>query len=285
MTHSEIANKLLDEIHRVGGVVSIVYKDFDTGAVPFEFAPDYVMQAADMAKIAVLLAALMKIEEGQMTLEQCVLVPDLWITHDSVGFERGSMSYSIDELLAWMIVANENTAANVLIELIGYRYINDCCQRFGLTHTSVSCHIGVTKIADNGYGNFTCAKDMLTFFEKLYRNQGLSRSLCEYAGRLFLRHRGNEGFMRYISDDIYVGHHTGELSTVSHEAGIFYLRYVDYFLAVFTTNADRTQESREEVRRMRGRIANLIYNYYLEREDAIHQLPYNPNAPYGENRY
>ena len=73
--------------------------------------------------------------------------------------------------------------------------------------------------------------------------------------------------------------------TVSHEAGIFYLRYVDYFLAIFNSDPAATPESRIASQRMRARMSNMIYNYYLEREDAIRNLPYNPNAPYGENRY
>ncbi len=285
MTHPELANKLLNEIHTVDGVISILYKDFDTDTVPFKFAPDYIMQAADMAKIPVLLAALMRIEEGRMSLENCVIVPDLWISPEPGAFERGSMSYSIDELLAWMIVADEDTAANVLIELLGFNYINGCCKRFGMDNTMVECHIGNTKIPNNRRGNITCAQDMLVFFENIYRNRGLNRQLCEYAGRLFLRQRDNNGFTRYICDDIYTGRKSGESRTVSHEAGIFYLRCVDYFLAVFTSNADSTPRDKLEVQRMRGRIANMIYNYYLEREDAIRNLPYNQNSPYGENRY
>ena len=285
MTHQEIAQRMLDAIHKVGGIVSVIYKDFDTGAIPFQFAPDYVMDAAEMAKIPILLATLMRVEEGTMRLDQCVLVPDLWITPDSTAFERGAMSYSIDELLAWMIVANEDTAANVLIELLGFDYINRCCQHFGMVHTSLASHIGNTKIPDSGRGNVTCAQDMLMFFERIYRNEGLSRPLCEYAGRLFLRYRRHDGFTRYNSDDIYTGRMSGEWFHVSHEAGIFYLRYVDFFLAVFATDTAGTPGSKLELQRMRGRMADMIYNYYLEREDAIRQLPYDPSAPYGENRY
>ena len=285
MTHQEIAQRMLDEIHRIGGIVSVIYKDFDTGAIPFQFAPDYVMDAAEMAKIPILLATLMRVEEGTMRLDQCVLVPDLWIIPDSTAFERGAMSYSIDELLAWMIVANEDTAANVLIELLGFDYINRCCQHFGMVHTSLASHIGNTKIPDSGRGNVTCAQDMLMFFERIYRNEGLSRPLCEYAGRLFLRYRRHDGFTRYNSDDIYTGRMSGEWFHVSHEAGIFYLRYVDFFLAVFATDTAGTPGSKLELQRMRGRMADMIYNYYLEREDAIRQLPYDPSAPYGENRY
>lgn len=285
MTHPELSRKLLDEIHTVDGVISILYKDFDTDTVPFKFAPDYIMQAADMAKIPILLAALMRVEEGKMDLDKCVIVPDLWISPEPGAFERGAMSYSIDELLAWMIIADEDTAANVMIELLGFNYINGCCERFGMKNTLVESYLGNTKLPNDKRANITCAQDMLVFFENIYRNRKLSRWLCEYAGRLFLRQRNNDGFTRYICDDIYIGRKSGESRGVSHEAGIFYLRYVDYFLAVFTSNADETPHGKLESQRMRGRIANMIFNYYLEREDAIRRLPYNPNGPYSENRY
>ena len=214
-----------------------------------------------------------------------MIVPNLWINYDTVAFERGQMSYSIDELLSWMIVANEDTAANVLIEILGLNYINECCTRFGLVNTRVECRLGQTKVEDNLRLNVTTAQDILTFFEGLYRNTILPRPLCEYAGRLFLRHRIHGGFTRYISDDIYTGRLVSDNETVCHEAGIFYLKYVDYFLAIFNSNPVSTPESRTASRRMRARIADRIYNYYLEREDAIRSLPYSPNAPYGENRY
>lgn len=285
MNHSEIARIIMDEIHAVGGSVSVIYKDFDTGTIPFQFAPDSELPSGDMAKIAVLLAALRRVQDGEMTLDKCVIVPNLWINYDSVAFERGQMSYSIDELLSWMIVANEDTSANVLIEILGLNYINECCQRFGLVNTRVECRLGNTKVEDEIRLNVTSAQDMLTFFEGLYRNTIFSRPLCEYAGRLFLRHRIHSGFTRYISDDIYTGRLVSDRDIVNHEAGIFYLRYVDYFLAIFNSNPASTPESRIASQRMRARISDMIYNYYLEREDAILGLPYDPNAPYGENRY
>lgn len=285
MDHRDIAKAFMKEIHAVGGSASVIFKDFDTGSIPFQFAPDYVIASGDMAKIAVLLAALSRIQDGEMTLDKCVIVPNLWINYDSVAFERGQMSYSIDELLSWMIVANEDTAANVLIEILGLDYINECCMRFGLVNTRVECRIGQTKVQDNLRLSVTTAQDILTFFEGLYRNTLFSRPICEYAGRLFLRHRNNNGFTRYICDDIYTGRLVSDNETVSHEAGIFYLRYVDYFLAIFNSDPAATPESRIASQRMRARMSNMIYNYYLEREDAIRNLPYNPNAPYGENRY
>lgn len=285
MTHPELSRKILDEIHTVDGVISIIYKDFDTDTIPFQFAPDYVMPAADMVKIPILLAALMRIDEGKMSLGNCVILPDLWISKDSTAFERGSMSYSIDELLSWMIISDEDTPANMLIELLGYKYINDCCRRFGMIHTEVNRHLGENELPGDDYKNVTCAQDMLVFFEKIYRNQGLSRQLCEYAGRLFLRQRNNSGFTRYICDDIYVGHISGEIPEASHEAGIFYLRYVDYFIAIFAANPSGDSARSKEILKMRARIADMVYNYYLEREDYIRSLPYSPNAKYHENRY
>lgn len=285
MDHQTIARIILDEIHAAGGIVSVIYKDLDTGTVPFQFAPDYEIPSGDMAKIAILLAALCRVQDGEMTLDRCVIVPNLWINYDSVAFERGQMSYSIDELLSWMIVSNEDTAANMLIEILGLDYINECCRRFGLVHTRVECRMGQTKVQDNLRLNVTSAQDMLTFFEGLYRNALLSRPLCEYAGRLFLRHRNHSGFTRYICDDIFTGRLVSDRDTVNHEAGIFYLKYVDYFLAIFNSDPLSTPESRLASQRMRARIADLIYNYYLEREDSIRNLPYAPNAPYGENRY
>ena len=275
----------LNEIHAVHGSVSVIYKDFDTGSIPFQFAPDSVVPSGNMAKIAILLAALCRIYDGEMTPEKCVIVPNLWINYDSVAFERGQMSYSIDELLSWMIVANEDTAANVLIEIMGLDYINRCCQRFGLVNTRVECRLGATKVQDNIRLNVTSVQDILTFFEGIYQNTLLPRPLCEYAGRMFLRHRNNDGFTRYICDDIYTGRFVGDTDLVSHEAGIFYLPYVDYFFAIFNSDPDGTPETRLASQRMRARLSNMLYNYYLEREDAIRSLPYNPNAPYGENRY
>ena len=173
MTHPELSQKLLDEIHTADGIISILYKDFDTDTIPFQFAPDAIMQAAGMAHVAVLLATLMRIDEGKMSLDDCVIVPDLWITPAPGAFERGTMSYSIDELLSWMIAANEDTPANVLIELMGFNYINACCRRFGMNHTTLESYVGRTKISGDPRRNLTCAQDMLVFFENIYRNRGL----------------------------------------------------------------------------------------------------------------
>ena len=271
MTPNELAKAILKEIHTVSGTVSVIFRDFDTGRTPFCAAPDAEMPAGDMAKIAILLAALSRIEEGRMTMENCVLVPELWINYDSAAFDRGTMSYSVDELMSWMIVANEDTAANVLIEILGYNYINQCCFRCGLQHTKVVCRLGKTRVENDPRMNVTSAQDMLTIFEGLYRNTLFSRPLCEYAGRLFLRHRDHGGFTRYICDDIYTGRLVSDRETVNHEAGVFYLRNVDYFLGVFNSDPGSTPESRVNSQRMRARVSDLIYNYYLEQADVGQQ--------------
>lgn len=258
---------MMDEIHREGGLVSVIFKDFDTGQIPFSFAPEQRMLAGDMAKIPILIAALARMQNGEMSPDRCVIVPNLWINYDSVAFERGSMSYSIDELLSWMIVAGEDTAANVLIEILGFDYINRCCAACGMVNTRVECRLGETKIHDDARFNTTSAADMLTFFEGLYRNTLFDRELCEYAGRMFLRQRNHEGFTRYICDDIYTGRLVSDTRSESHEAGVFYLHQVDYFLGVFNSDPDSTPEKRLANKQMRARIANMIYNYYLEQED------------------
>ena len=277
MNHKELTAIIMKEIHSAHGIVSVIFKDFDTGRIPFQFAPDYSMPAGDMVKIPILLAALNRIQEGDLSLDECLLVPNLWINRNSVAFERGQMSYSVDELLSWMIVADEDTAADVFIEIFGLKYINDCCRRFGLFNTHVECRPGSERIEDDPRHNITTAQDILTFFEGIYRNTILPRPLCEYAGRLFLRHRLNSGFTRYICDDIYSGRLVSDRDCVSHEAGVFYLRYVDYFLAVFNSDPDSTPQRQSDSQRLRARLSDMIYNFYLEREDAILSHSNNSN--------
>ncbi|MCL1694439.1 MULTISPECIES: serine hydrolase [unclassified Lysinibacillus] len=221
--------------------------------------------SASLIKVPILLAVLNYLESTNQSLEQEVnIAPEEWVDFSIISEQRLEQS-TIYELLVWMIITSDNTAANVLIDFLGMDALNQYFRQIGLVQTTIQRKMMDVERLAQGFDNTTTASDMAQLFTRIYRRDLLSPTFSELTIDILRRQRIHESLTRYLVDDVKIAHKTGGLETVDHDAGIVYSSSGDYLIGVFVTEVTNNDLARQLI----GRISKTVYESLVKRKELI----------------
>jgi len=188
-------------------------------------APADVFAAASVIKLAIMVAAYQAIDRGAMSLDSTVAFDANDIVGGSETFAtaRPRATATIGALLRTMIRQSDNTAANALIDRIGFATVNRVAARAGLKRTRLRryfLHFSKT------HENETDAVDIATLLLAVARGargestQIASARSCRAMVNTLLGQEDREKIARGLPPGVPLANKTGELPGVRHDAGI-----------------------------------------------------------------
>jgi beta-lactamase class A len=152
-------------------------------------------------------------------------------------------SYSIDELINYMIMYSDNDALELLYNNISQTDLNKFFSDFGILIPDVP---GAPQ-------DFISPKTYSLFFRVLYGSTYLSRFDSEKALELLSKVEYKNGLVAGVPSNVYVAHKFGEYGTIGdnkiiirefHDCGIVYYPNHPYFLCIMTKGTDFNQLER-----------------------------------------
>lgn len=191
-------------------------------ALVVELDADRRFPAASVIKLGVLLAVLMRVDQGRLDPGSAV---ELDRTKDVGGFgvlrELPSVHrLDLRELLALMIAFSDNTATNACIDLVGLTEVSDLVSNLGLRETCLGRRLMDFDADARGLRNETSARDAARLIELLVLDEVLSRPLRAYAEDLLRRQRIRDRLPSRLDAELLVGNKTGEVPGVRHDTAI-----------------------------------------------------------------
>ena len=141
----------------------------------------------------------------------------------AITYLHRGISLPVGDLVTLMIILSDNTATNLLIDLLGREKIMALGQRLGLSGFVLRRRLFEPELARQGIINEVSAKSCADFMKLLLRGRLVSPG----ASREMLRHlrdqRLNGKIPFYLhSRGIPSAHKTGEDDGVTHDVGIIY---------------------------------------------------------------
>jgi beta-lactamase class A len=132
------------EIRNFKGEAGIVIKDLDMNW-EMSFNKDNLFPSASLAKIPIMFACFLAAKEGKIKLDREIALKNSdKLTGSGILKEtRAGVTFSIEELIGRMIYDSDNTATNMLTNMVGIDYLNKAFNSFGLKNTNLS-----RKVAD-----------------------------------------------------------------------------------------------------------------------------------------
>lgn len=211
----------------------------------------------------ILLAALAYVEKYSISLHSSLPIsPADWVDFSVISEQRLTQS-TVYELLVWMIITSDNTATNVLIDVVGMEFLNDYFRQIGLQETLLQRKMMDVERLAMGLDNFTSAWDMAHLFTRIYQQDLLAPPYNRLVIDILNRQRAHEGLKRYLVDDVKLAHKTGGLDTVDHDVGIVYSNSIDYLIGVFITNVTENELARQLI----GRFSKVVYDHMMEQRE------------------
>jgi len=239
--------------------VGLIIKDLETGRT-IQRNPDKPFPSASMVKIPIMAACFKAVEDGRVSLQDVIMLRAADRTRGS-GVLRASPAgtpVTVEKLIELMITDSDNTAANLLIDLLGFEYINTSFKEFGLDHTNLSRKMMDFRARWRGVENYTTARDMAEILEKTYRGTCVSPRACEMGMAILKGQKVNDRIPRYLPRTIAVAHKTGLENKVVHDAGILFTAHGDVLICVLTEG----DTGAVIAKRVIGRLAALVYRAY-----------------------
>ena len=222
-------------ISHLDGKAGIAVKNFSSGC-DFFYNENSKFHAASIIKIPILIELLRQCENKTLALDSKVELKKSDIV-DGAGVLQElhpGIVFSLEDLAKLMIVVSDNTASNILIDILGFDNINSFISSAGLTGTYLNKKFMTPLKAPHLY-NYTTPMDMLTLIEKLYKCEFLSKELTDKAIFIMSRQQYREKIPKYLPEDLMIANKTGEVSGVRHDCALVEFDNIFYGIAVLTS--------------------------------------------------
>lgn len=228
----------LEEKH--GCTVGCAIWDADSGETLASHQEEKVFKSASLIKTPIMLCVLEDVEAGVLALDTKIAVQPVHCVGDEAPVIANGMDVPLSVLLEYMITYSNNSATNVLIDLMGMEKVNAFSRRIGLGDTLLRRHMLDFEAARQGMENLTSAADMLRLYTMLHKGEVLTSFQCETALSILLRQHDKELLM-FADPARKAAHKTGGLSDIAHDAGILYGEKRTLVFAVLVTAPDEKQ--------------------------------------------
>lgn len=239
----------------------------DTAEGQIHIHADEPFPSASLIKIPILLEAYRQAQEGRLDLHQPYAVP----SGEHVGGTgvihqlSDALRLSLQDLMALMIIVSDNTATNMIIDLIGMGTVNKLSDGLGCGATVLGRKMLDFQAKRNGKDNFTSARDMIIFLKEIVDGSTLKQEAKDAALRLLRNQQFNAKLPARIIggfslDKPVLAHKTGELPGTEHDAGILQVNGKTAYIAVLTTDLVDNLPAQQVI----STIGKAVFDYLNE---------------------
>ena len=214
------------------------------------------MPSASVIKVLIMAELMRRVEAGELDLEARIEVRKEDKLHDSLIGRLEQSDYSLNDLITMMIITSDNTATNVLINIVGFDSVNALAEELGLKDTSLQRKMLDWEAVKAGKQNYTSALDTSRLMRLIARGELISPEACRRMLTILNLQRDVESAKRFMPEDLVVAHKSGSLGNLEHDAGIFWIDGKDYILTIFTQNQPSNAYARDFI----GQVAKDIYD-------------------------
>lgn len=268
---TEVQARVADIAASAGGVFGVAARSLHTGE-EILINPDEPFNAASVIKLAIMVEVFRQAEEGLLNLETRVRLADT----DKVGGSgilqvlSSGIELPVIDLVRLMIVVSDNTASNLLIDIVGADRVNETMRDLGFPGIVLRRKFMTVPVAKPVPNSIT-PRDMTGLLEKIARGQVVSAWACGEMVRIMKQQQYNDLIPALLpvpgdEDELLAGemprvevaHKTGSVSRVRHDAGIVYVPGCDYVITILTKELPRPRDGEDAIRR----ISLEIYRHF-----------------------
>ncbi|MED4205183.1 serine hydrolase [Neobacillus mesonae] len=227
----------------------------------FYYHNEEVFPSASVIKVPILIEGLKQAENGIITLNDMLTIRERVGGSGVLQALSDQSSMSVKDLLTLMITVSDNTATNMIIDLLGLDSINKTMETLGLQKTALQRKMMDIAAVKRGLNNITCASDLIICLKVI--NEG--ESLSEESRTLALTMMNYQQFhdkltARVDPDKVFVASKTGSLPGVENDCAIFKYRGRTAYAAILTEKLEDEYSGRQVI----SQIGKYLYDYLTE---------------------
>ncbi|MDP8934898.1 MAG: class A beta-lactamase-related serine hydrolase, partial [Cyanobacteriota bacterium] len=235
--------------------------DLDTGSY-LNFNGDTAFASASTIKIPILVAFFQAVDEGRVQLDQTLTLKSEHIVGGSgeMQDQAPGKKYSALEVAQKMIVVSDNTATNMMIELLGgAEVLNQNFANWGLRATVLR-----NNLPDLEGTNTTSAQDLINIIAQIDRGNLVSVKSRDRILQIMRQTRNDSLLPKGLGEGSVIAHKTGNIDTMLADAGMVDLpNGKRYLVAVMVKHSPETEKQAQTLIRD---ISRMSYRYLNDGE-------------------
>ena len=222
MKYEEI-EKVLQE---VPGSTSFYYKNLVTGE-EIAYRADEKMYAASVIKLYVMADAFYRIQQGELDPDQIIKMKkeDYVPSCGAVAYMHEGLEVTVMDLITLMIIFSDNTATNVLIDLLGMDRINEEVCRMGIDQVWLRRKMFDLEKSRQGIQNQITARQTGILLQRMYEGTLVDEASSSKMLSIMKDQQLNGKipfYLKALNPEPDVAHKTGEDTGITHDVGIVY---------------------------------------------------------------
>ena len=143
----------------------------------------------------------------------------------ALTYLHDGIQVTVMDLVTLMIIFSDNTATNVLIELLGIEEINATIKKLGFEKTILRRKMFDLEKSRNGIQNYIAAGEVGRLLKMMYEGNLISRKASEKMISIMKNQQLASKipfYLKAIPDGPEIAHKTGEDRGITHDVGIIY---------------------------------------------------------------
>ncbi len=217
--------QLKARLEKLPGTISFVYRNLSSGT-QVSLREHEPQPAASIIKLFLMAAVFQAASDGKFSLGDKITVQkaDCVPSCGVLTYLHGERSVSVLDLVELMIIVSDNTAANILFDLVGsgwlLAFIRD---NLKTSRTAFRRKMFDDESAAKGIENQVTANDAADLLEQIYRRTLVSRKASEQMYRILTHQRLNGKIpfrLHTLKNAPVIAHKTGEDAGITHDVAI-----------------------------------------------------------------
>jgi beta-lactamase class A len=213
--------------------------------------------SASLVKVPIMAAVFQAEKEGLLNFENEIILRrrhKVW-ARKGLYRKRCGSKFTVMDLVKRMIITSDNTATNMLVEELGFDYLNGKFIEFGIYDTNLQRGVMELKLRKKGIENYTTAEDMAFLLEKIYKKELVSKEASAKMLDILKDQRVNDRIPYLLPDDLDIAHKTGSLKDTISDVGIVFTKKGDFIICILTLNGRNWRSAKRFIRD----VANYTY--------------------------
>jgi beta-lactamase class A len=245
------------------GNIAVLAQRFGEEVPFFSYREHTVVPAASTIKLLILMTLFAQADSEAGLVRRKIAIAAKDIVGGSESYDRAvpGRHYEIDDLARAMIAQSDNTASNALIDLLGFKRINQTASALGLTATRLGRYFTSTPQPQRIALNHTSAADLAAVALDIARGARGARSAivsqtgCRHMLAFLSEQEDHTKIGQGLPPHTRLANKTGEVSHVRNDVGIVNQGKNDeYVLAVMAYDLDLDGRGDEAV----AKVARVI---------------------------
>lgn len=250
-----------DYVRQYGDKVGVVIRAVNTGE-QLQINGDRPFASASIIKVPIMWEFCRRASAGEIDPDEMFTLHDCHKVGSSV-YDSGILREMHDgiqltyrDILRLMIIISDDTATNIMLDLLGMDQINETMRNLGLKNTILRRRMMEYDKVARGIDNQTSAADMDRLLDRILQKQDLEPAVHNIMLDTLAKQQINTAIPAFLSPALRIAHKTGSILDygLEHDVGIIYNMQNEPVVAVSVMS-----QHLENNRNVIAQIAKMAY--------------------------